>query len=77
MVTFRPRDRVCLWLVLTGEAGILILMIGLALGAVLHEQRLWLFGPLGALGILAFGLYWARRVGTVGSAPRSVSDAGF
>jgi hypothetical protein len=61
MVTFRPHDRACLWLALTGEAGMLILMIGLALGAVLHEQRLWLFGPFGALAILVFGLWRARQ----------------
>jgi len=62
MVTFRPHDRACLWLALTGEAGILILMIGFALGAVLHEQRLWLFGrSVWALAILVFGLWRARQ----------------
>jgi hypothetical protein len=55
-MSLRPQDRICFWLAITSEAGMLVLMACLGLGALLHRQDLTLAGPI--LGLLIVGFGW-------------------
>ncbi|HVE21192.1 MAG TPA: hypothetical protein VNC39_04395 [Acidocella sp.] len=60
-MSLRPRDRICFWVALASEAGVLVLMACLGLGALLHRQDLFLAGPVFALLIVGIGLLGAGQ----------------
>jgi hypothetical protein len=60
-MSLRPQDRICFWVAISSEAGMLVLMACLGLGALLHRQDLFVAGPIFALLIIGFGLLVAGQ----------------